>query len=198
MYRIWKGGSLMANGSRKTDRRSVYTRMIIKDSLLALLTKQDYGQLTVADVCRAAEISRSTFYRHYDNLRQVIDELFADVRERIVNPDYSAGTGEEESPRHLCIFLRKNRKYLPLFLSPHFQAEAVNWFVSNEVKLRGWLKSEGESLEKEELRTIMLFQLNGCLALIRENLDASDADWERIKNSVDAFMKHGLAAPSEK
>ena len=33
---------------------------------------------------------------------------------------------------------------------------------------------------------------------IRENLDASDADWERIKNSVDAFMKRGLAAPSEK
>ena len=97
----------MANGSRKTDRRSVYTRMIIKDSLLALLTKQDYGQLTVADVCRAAEISRSTFYRHYDNLRQVIDELFADVREKIVNPDYSAGAGEEESPRHLCIFLQK-------------------------------------------------------------------------------------------
>ncbi len=74
----------------------------------------------------------------------------------------------------------------------------MNWFVSNEVKLRGWLKSKGESLEKEELRTIMLFQLNGCLALIRENLDASDADWERIKNSVDAFMKRGLAAPSEK
>ena len=183
--------------NKKPDRRTVYTCTVIKDALLALMSKQDYSMLTIADVCRTAEISRSTFYRHYDNLRQVIDEAFSDARMLIGMPDYISVTGEDKAPRHMCVFLRKNRKYLPLFLSPHFRREAVNWFISNDLNLREWLKSEGSSLENEELRTIMFFQLNGCLALVQENLDVSDEEWVRIKNCVDTFLRRGMTIPSK-
>ena len=186
----------MRSEKKKQDRRTVYTCTVIKDALLALMSKQDYAMLTVADVCRAAEISRSTFYRHYDNLRQVIDEAFSDARSLIAMLDHLSGTGENKPSRHMCVFLRKNRKYIPLFLSPAFRGEAVNWFISNELKLRDWLKSEGKSLDDKELRTIMFFQLNGCLALVQENLDVSDEEWERIKNSVDSFLIRGMTITS--
>ena len=188
----------MSGEKKKPDRRSLYTRMVVKDTLLALMAKQDYALLTVTDVCRSAEISRSTFYRHYDNLRQVIDELFDDARESITRVDRLSDTAEAEANRHLCIFLRKNRKYLPLFLSPPFRGEAVSWFLSSAPELRKWLNSEGAALETDELRAIMFFQLNGCLALVQETLSVSDEEWDRIKNSIDGFVRRGMAIQAEK
>ena len=51
------------NGNRE-DRRSRYTRMVVKE---ALLSEKDYGNITVSDICRTAKISRGTFYLHYSN-----------------------------------------------------------------------------------------------------------------------------------
>lgn len=187
----------MCGEKKKSDRRSLYTRTVVKDALLALMAKRDYAQLTVADVCRSADISRSTFYRHYDNLRQVIDELFDDAREKITRLDHLSDAAEAEANRHLCVFLRKNRKYLPLFLSPHFRGEAVSWFIGSAPELRRWLNSEGASLETDELRSIMFFQLNGCLALVQETLSPSDEEWARIKNQIDGFVRRGMAIPAE-
>ena len=66
---------------RKPDRRTRYTRMAIKDALLSILAEKEYADITVADLCRTAEINRGTFYLHYDHIRQVLDELFwADSR----------------------------------------------------------------------------------------------------------------------
>lgn len=61
---------------RKTDRRTLYTRMVVKEALLELLSEMDYADITVATLCRKAEINRGTFYLHYGNLSQVMDELF--------------------------------------------------------------------------------------------------------------------------
>lgn len=61
---------------KKTDRRALYTRMVIKDALLSLLAEKEYADITITDLCREAEINRGTFYLHYDNLREVMDELF--------------------------------------------------------------------------------------------------------------------------
>ena len=45
---------------RKTDRRTMYTRMVIKDALLELLRETDFAEITVAGLCREAEINRGT------------------------------------------------------------------------------------------------------------------------------------------
>ena len=45
---------------RKTDRRTLYTRMVIKEALLSLLAEKEYADITIADLCREAEINRGT------------------------------------------------------------------------------------------------------------------------------------------
>ena len=65
--------------TRKTDRRTLYTRMVIKDALLSLLADKEYADVTIADLCREAEINRGTFYLHYSNLHEVLEELFDDA-----------------------------------------------------------------------------------------------------------------------
>ena len=67
------------NIARKTDRRTIYTRNVIKDALLELLEEAPFEKVTVAAVCKQAEITRATFYLHYDNLTAVLDEVLDDA-----------------------------------------------------------------------------------------------------------------------
>ena len=65
--------------TRKTDRRTIYTRNTIKDALLELLADTTFDRITVTALCKQAEITRATFYLHYDNLDEVLNELLDDA-----------------------------------------------------------------------------------------------------------------------
>ena len=64
---------------KKTDRRTLYTKMVIKDALLELLATNDFEKITVTAACKQAEVSRATFYLHFDDLTAVLDECLADA-----------------------------------------------------------------------------------------------------------------------
>lgn len=68
----------MAN-TRKTDRRTRYTKKAIQDAFLRVKRAKDYNAITVADICREAEISRGTFYAHFNNIAEVLDALLDDA-----------------------------------------------------------------------------------------------------------------------
>ena len=51
----------------------------IKDAFLQLLMKKDYMQINMTDLCKYAGVSRGTFYAHFGNIGQVVDELFSDA-----------------------------------------------------------------------------------------------------------------------
>lgn len=61
--------------------------MVIRQSFLFLLKEQTIDKITVADICRLAEINRATFYRHYENQYSVLFELEKDMLDQIQPPD---------------------------------------------------------------------------------------------------------------
>lgn len=65
---------------RKIDRRTIYTRNVIQEALLESLRNMTFEQITVAQLCRVAEITRATFYLHFNSLTDVLnlilDEAF--------------------------------------------------------------------------------------------------------------------------
>lgn len=67
----------------KGNRRTLYTKKIIKESLIELLKTNDIHQITVTSICNKANINRGTFYSHYkdafDLLQSVEDELFDQI-----------------------------------------------------------------------------------------------------------------------
>lgn len=64
---------------RKKDHRAVVTEMMIKDALLTLLHETEYDKISVTALCRTAGITRATFYLHYQNLDEVLDEVLDDA-----------------------------------------------------------------------------------------------------------------------
>jgi AcrR family transcriptional regulator len=64
------------------DRRFARTRALLQDALIALIPERGYGAVTVEDICRKANVGRSTFYTHYtgkDHLRSATIDTHGDA-----------------------------------------------------------------------------------------------------------------------
>jgi AcrR family transcriptional regulator len=68
------------------DRRVARTRGLLRQALFKLTAEKGYGAITVEDICREADVGRSTFYTHYpdkDSLRKAtISEHLGAMRVR--------------------------------------------------------------------------------------------------------------------
>lgn len=69
--------------NKKLDRRKKYTRMVLKDSLIALLRVKPLTKITVKEICEKADVNRSTFYAHYqdhfDLLEKIEEEVISNI-----------------------------------------------------------------------------------------------------------------------
>lgn len=62
------------NKPRKEDRRNAYTKRVIRDAVFQLLQTKPIDKITVSEVCKIAEINRSTFYLHYIDCHHVLEQ----------------------------------------------------------------------------------------------------------------------------
>lgn len=71
--------------SPKMDKRSVRSRKWLLDALLELIKEKPFEEISVSEITDRADISRQTFYLHYYNKRDLLNELqdreFLQVRE---------------------------------------------------------------------------------------------------------------------
>jgi AcrR family transcriptional regulator len=57
------------------NRKTLYTRSVIKDSLYELLEQKPLSKVTVKELCHNADINRSTFYSHYKDVYDLVEQL---------------------------------------------------------------------------------------------------------------------------
>ncbi len=180
---------------RRTDRRTVYTKNAIKDSLLELLDIKDFAEITISELCRTADISRGTFYLHYSNTSDVLDELFADAlgstREMLVQIGCQAGPENTEG-YPLCRFLRDNKKYQALFFSDSLRTKVIDRIAAAGLgRYLTYMRSETD-LEDDILISLFYFQLNGCLAVSQKNISSVNSDWDEVQCAIDSFLRNGF------
>lgn len=60
---------------KKENRRVRYTRMALRESLLALLQEMPINRITVSKVCEQADVNRSTFYLYYKDVYDLLDQI---------------------------------------------------------------------------------------------------------------------------
>ena len=50
------------------DRRTAYSKKVIRESLLALMQDKPLNKITVKELCDRADVNRSTFYAYYEDI----------------------------------------------------------------------------------------------------------------------------------
>lgn len=58
-----------------SDARIRYTKMVIKDTFIALLNEKPVNKVTVKEICTLAEINRATFYKYYSDPFDLLDKI---------------------------------------------------------------------------------------------------------------------------
>lgn len=59
----------------KTDARVRYTKMVLRDALCKCMKEKPLKDVTVTEVCELAEVNRATFYNHYKDCHDIINEI---------------------------------------------------------------------------------------------------------------------------
>jgi len=88
-----------ANGAPKA-RKSDRTRKAILDGALELLWTQPFREIKVADLMAIAGVSRSAFYRYFDDLYALMDTLLQGLEADIFEATAPWLTGDGD-PKHL-------------------------------------------------------------------------------------------------
>ena len=59
---------------KKNESKYFYTATLMNRALLSLLEKKDIEFITITEITAKAGVNRSTFYLHYDNIYELLEE----------------------------------------------------------------------------------------------------------------------------
>ncbi len=79
----------------KTDHRKRYTKKVIQEAFLSLLRQKPVEKITISDVCALAEISRPTFYLHYESISALLEEIGNELIASANLPEIAALSGDD-------------------------------------------------------------------------------------------------------
>ncbi len=60
---------------KKENQRIAITKRMLRESLLDLLKHRDISKISITELCQAAGINRSTFYRYYTIPQDVLEDI---------------------------------------------------------------------------------------------------------------------------
>lgn len=141
-----------------TDLRARRTRKLLRDALLELIEERGFDALTVGEIAERAMVSRSTFYRYYQDKYALVEQIFEEAMQTLVN---NIGHRSHDS---LSDFDLKNaptpERWVKLF--EHFveyerlyrvllSGKGSSWFAT---KMRAYLSEMRNEHEQERASTV--------------------------------------------
>ncbi len=133
------------------DRRAVRTKRMIRNALSELIEEKGYNNISITDLTARADINRGTFYLHYTDKYDLLDQVENEVIQEIFDGVKSAGSLDVQSaefisnldtadipmPFMIKIFeyLKENSKFVKAILGPKgdpkFHIKLKNLIESN-------------------------------------------------------------------
>jgi AcrR family transcriptional regulator len=110
------------------DRRVKYTKMVLKNALIELLSENPISKITVKAICEKADVNRSTFYTHYTDqyalLQNLKDELFDNIKAHITSHNFR----EKDEDLYLItynvmLYIKDNQKICALLFGENGDME---------------------------------------------------------------------------
>lgn len=118
----------MPEKTQKEDRRTRYTRQVIKEAFLKLLEEKEYPKITVTEICRLAEINRGTFYLHYYDTADVLDDLLSEILKEttsVIDHVFCPARASGNCSYPFCDRLHSSDQYQALFLDDTISAQII-------------------------------------------------------------------------
>lgn len=183
----------------KKDWRLQLSRDAICKAFLRLKQTKGYHEISVAELCREASVSRGVFYRQYNNISDVLDD--------VLNQALSEVKGLEEQLKGetpvgctypLCRFIRESKQYQCLFYDDAITPQLLDkiYAAKGEALQRLWASKA--MLDAESVRSLIYFQLSGCLTALKRSRSLSDEQWGQTQLEIDRLLRSRLISETIK
>lgn len=193
---------------RKTDRRTIYTKNVIKDALLDALAEKSFEQITVTDVCRRAEVTRATYYIHYQSLTEVLDELLNDALQMadqdcqkqdedalqimsLLAEETADYLKEKESLLPVCHRVAQLPKYQVIFHDETISGYVVNRIYQCQRQRLAPVFMKNLHLTKKEAEMLTLFVITGTYNVNKSLNWKKNGTWYQIHSMLLKFTSGG-------
>lgn len=160
----------------KIDRRVKYTKMVIKESFIKLLSQKDISQITIKEICENADINRATFYAHYndqyDLLRKIENEFLDIIKDHLKELDEKNNNVDAVSlAEKIFEYIKDNAKLCKLLLSErgglNFQKQVMVLVYDTIInELMG-----SNKITKEDAEYVYSFAITGCVGIVQKWLN---------------------------
>lgn len=182
------------------DRRTYYTLQVIKDSFLKLIKKTSYSKITVAELCRTAEITRSTFYLHYNTITDVLNEVLDDallLTQESEIPGFENNRFDfdylknNESLIPACQRIGDSDKYQELLMDPDLSEYIVGRIMVHERDRLIPSLMEKTGLSEKDAETLSIYMIHGSFAVNRANKFIKNEKWSHDVQMLNHFIQAG-------
>lgn len=165
------------------NRRVRMTKRLLKEAMLELLEQRPIERITITDVCRRADVNRSTFYAYYTDVAALMLEIENDVLEQLpASPDIPASQNQFlPALEEFFDYVRGNERLFRLLLVQR-DSSSFNRRLVNAVMEHYRLPFQGE--DGLWNRYAYVYCVNGVIGIIREWINGgfpiSTHDFARI------------------
>ncbi|TEB45360.1 TetR/AcrR family transcriptional regulator [Flavobacterium circumlabens] len=151
-----------------TDRRVRYTKMVLRESMLDLLKNKSLNQISITELCKAADVNRNTFYKHYNTtyeiIREMEDEIFNALMDSIKNMD-----NVNDIILASCRTLERDKKMSVIIFSETDSSSLLSKALSSFRKTDLTLQNNGDAaIQQSLLEKVYLFGEQGTIALMKD------------------------------
>ena len=167
----------------KNESKYFSTAEKMDSALMEILKTKSFEYITVSEICKKAGVNRSTFYLHYENTRDLLEETIRNMTDNFVS--YFVPDGKispinfEESQKDKLVFI--SEEYLMPYLSYFKENRKIFLTVFENGKLFGFEETYEKLFNnifnpildvfkypESERKYVMAFYLNGINSIIME------------------------------
>ena len=163
---------------KKTDRRVLYTKMFLKESLLELMKEKPIDKITPTELCRRANINRNTFYAHYYTPHDVLAEIEEELATKLIESldlefegvaDVSSPQNISKMLRRICRLIYEQKDFCTILLSENGDAAFFDSIIvrGRPIIIEGW-RMQGLQLPDDKMDMFFSFIISGSIALMRK------------------------------
>ena len=164
----------------KNNQRTRLSKILLKNALMDLLSeKGSVTKISVRELCERADLNRSTFYAHYSEPKELLEEVEAELldatREHLQKIGAENDVGAHRYLLSFLIYIKENEKPFRTLLIDAGDPEFRSKFMQQSIIQ--FVENLDIAFPKEQEQYIYSYILNGSTGVIIQ--------WMRSDYSID-------------
>lgn len=155
----------------KENPRITVTKQMLKDGLLRLLQSKKLEDIRVNELCAISEVNRSTFYRHYETPKDVLQEVQKEIiRQTLPSTRPKSEAEIRDMMEHICTVIYENSGIVKILFRCNTDADLMEYL--NRLYTDFWeireQKKQYPHVDDATAQIALALLGGGCYCLIRQ------------------------------